>query len=203
MQLSAHLCCSFTWEFMLLGVILLRNSMYSSEWNCVISRFVAGLARYIEISMMKMRDGFLSYKDFHFLIETIIHDEGMAHPDSRGLHSVDRHFSTWYDRDWKYPRMPWTIMKPTNIWVEEIALKLASTQCRSMRVENNVRHALTAILLRAESFLVVLENPTFVHQTNLWRTEVCNGQLLMEWKYGYNFHLWSYFARADNLKWCH
>lgn len=31
---------------MLLGVIRLRKSTYSSEWNCVISRLVAGFARY-------------------------------------------------------------------------------------------------------------------------------------------------------------
>ena len=37
---------------MLLGVILLRNSMYSSEWNWVISLFVAGLARWMEMSAL-------------------------------------------------------------------------------------------------------------------------------------------------------
>lgn len=34
------------YEFMLLGLIRFRKSTYSSEWNCDISRFVAGFALY-------------------------------------------------------------------------------------------------------------------------------------------------------------
>ena len=51
----AHLCCSLTYEFMFPGVTRARNSTYSSEWNWVISLFVAGFARWSGVSKVDLK----------------------------------------------------------------------------------------------------------------------------------------------------
>lgn len=80
-------------EFILDGEILFKKSTYSSEWNWVISRFVAGLARYTELPEVRrevrvryVAEG-LAHENLHPLVEAIVHDERMAHPYPCGLHS--------------------------------------------------------------------------------------------------------------------
>ena len=124
--LNLHLCCSLMYEFMLLGVILLRKSTYSSEWNCVISRFVAGFARYDTEKCQPRTSGVLhTYEDFHLFVESIVHDEGVTHPYTSGLHPGSwKPFRPVFETVQRmgYSRMPRTIVEGPDIRVEEITL---------------------------------------------------------------------------------
>jgi hypothetical protein len=58
------------------GVTRDKNSTYSSEWNCVISRFVAGFARFCAgISIRERKPIVGTYEYLHLLVEPVVHDQ--------------------------------------------------------------------------------------------------------------------------------
>ena len=89
------------YEFMFVGVTRLRKSTYSSEWNCVISRFVAGFALCwcpskpalgvtdkdrSSAREMNKSEKLATHENLHLLVKPIVHNQRMTHAYTSRLH---------------------------------------------------------------------------------------------------------------------
>jgi hypothetical protein len=125
----------------------------------------------------------------------------MTHPNSCGLHAIHMKVSNKFlvAKKVKCSRMSWTIMESTDIWVEEITL-------------NSVRVALVNESIKVgTTYNAFWARFSFKRSHFGWCCEIrhlfrgrgrrdykgwCRAQFM---ECGHNFHLWSYFARPNNL----
>ena len=63
--------------------------MYSSVWNWVISNLEAGFAR-CKVRQIAEPEWASTNINLHLLVEAIVHDQAMGHPDPMGLHRMTR-----------------------------------------------------------------------------------------------------------------
>ena len=67
-----------------------------------------------------------TYEDLHALIEAVVHDKRVAHPDTCWFHAICSCKGSAASKRVIISRVSWSIVEATNVRVEEIALPNAS-----------------------------------------------------------------------------
>lgn len=109
-----------------------RNSMYSSEWNLVMSGMLAMYGRntWTRVSQgrarMATRRQMASLADLHLLVEVVVEDERVGDAQPVGLHGVQLavvevpHLQGQGSCRAPYERYCKSALKPPDLWVVEV-----------------------------------------------------------------------------------